>query len=182
MSEPIQSTEDRIFTAIKRFLMEFVIEPEYPDYNSDRIVQAYTNYIPQDGDNNFITMTIYDDEQNIIINKAVTVKDDEGNYFKHTYIRTDYSMIVEVYGDKAVSISSSFRSKFNEGKDSTDWFLRNYQCVPTEKMKRNNSTDILDQKAYAGKYDLWFKLQAVELVITPVPKITQIKIQDYQIT
>ena len=159
----------------------FVLEPDYPDYGQERIVQAYQNYTPRTGDNNFISMNIYDDEQPIIVNQSKIVKNLNGTLENHTKIRTDWSLIIEFYGDKGCAISSSFRNKMNDSKVTVGWFLRNFGIVPLTKARRINNNDVLDQKSYTGKYDVLFKVQSVELVITPVPKITKIEIHDYQI-
>ena len=44
----------------------------------------------------------------------------------------------------------------------------------------NNNMNV-DQKSFIGKYDVMFKMQSVEVVRSPVPKITKIEVVDYAV-
>lgn len=173
--------DNQIYTAVKAFIMKFVIEPYYEDYGQERITAAYQNYSAPEGDNDFVIMNSFATEQPIIINKSVTKRNDLGFLEIHTAIRTDFAMIISFYGGLAFSISTKFQNSLNSGFVVNDWFLRNYGLVKVGKAKAVNNSDVLDQKAYADRYDVLFTLQGVEEVMTPIPKIVKIDIRDFPI-
>lgn len=173
--------ENQIYAAVKSFIMKFVLEPYYADYGQERITAAYQNYTAPEGDNEFIIMNSFSTEQPLIINKNVTKRNELGFLEIHTTIRTDYSMIISFYGGLAFSISTKFQNSLNSGFVVTDWFLRNYGLVKVGKAKSINNSDVIDQKAYADRYDVIFTLQGVEEVMTPIPKIVKIDIRDYPV-